>query len=336
MKLNMKWLSILAMLAVLLMTPALAATAGPVLVLADYKVAPGASLLTASPGPLMPGDTGTVVVTITNTFKGTTAGSTSSQSDTYNYGAGTSNGLATPTHTSVTTTSSTDLPQGTTALKLVSLQDSGPVHVVSQSYANPGSLGTGDSARFEFTISADGNAAPGKYYLPLTVKTNDDSVYLNQYVPVVVDDSGVRLVINDAPKTFGTSKSSVVLDVINYLPGGVNAVSVIPAGDAFTFKPVQEYTVGSIGAGEMYTVTFDVASRNASYSGSPSFIVKYKNGDNWHQWGPVSLPLDASTAGTTATTSDGSGLIYLLGGIVVLAVIVGGLFLYMRGQRAKK
>ena len=336
MKLNMKWLSVLAMLAVLLTAPALAATARPVLVLADYKVAPGESLLTASPGPLMPGDTGTVVVTITNTFKGSSAGSTSSQSDTYNYGAGSSNGLATPSHSSTTTTQTTDLPQGTAALKLVSLQDSGPVHVVSQSYANPGSLGTGDSARFEFTISADSTAAPGKYYLPLTVKTDDDSVYLNQLVPVVVDDSGVRLVVNDAPKTLGTSKSSVVLDVINYLPGGVNAVSVTPSGNAFTFKPVQEYTVGSIGAGEMYTVTFDVAARNASYSGSPSFIVKYKNGDNWHQWGPVSLALDSSPGEAAGTTSDGSGLLYLLGGIVVLAVIVGGLFLFMRGQRAKK
>jgi hypothetical protein len=112
-------------------------------------------------------------------------------------------------------------------------------------------------------------------------------------------------------------------------------VSVTPAGDAFTFRPVQEYTVGSIGAGEMYTVTFDVSSRNASYSGTPSFIVKYKNGDNWHQWGPVSLRLDASTSSVAATT-DNSGGLMMLGGIALLAVIVGGLFLYMQGKRAKK
>jgi hypothetical protein len=220
-------------------------------------------------------------------------------------------------------------------IKLVGLQDSGPIKVVSQPYANPGCLGMGDSAGFEFTISADKDAAVGKYYLPLTVKTDDDGVFLNQYVPVVIDDSGVRMIINDAPKTIGTDKSSIVLDVINYLPGGVNAVSVIPAGDAFSFKPIQEYTVGSIGAGEMYTVTFDVSSRNASYSGSPSFIVKYKNGDNWHQWGPVSLRMDA-TSGAVATATDSSGLLYLFGGIALLAVIVGGLFLFMRGKRAKK
>jgi hypothetical protein len=333
MKFNMKWLSILAMLAVLLMTPALAATAKPVLVMADYKVVPGASLLTASPGPLMPGDTGTVVVTIGNTLKSPGTGTTTQQTNSNSISN--VSGATTSTWSSSTVMSSSDASAGSALIKFVGLQDSGPVKVVSQSYTNPGYLGTGDSARFEFTISADQNAAVGKYYLPLTVKTDDDGVYLNQYVPVVIDDSGVHMVINDAPNTLGTGKSSVVIDVINYLPAGVNAVSVIPAGDAFIFRPVQEYTVGSIGAGEMYTVTFDVSSRDASYSGTPSFIVKYKNGDNWHQWGPVSLKLDASTA-SVASTSDNSGLVYLLGGIVLLAVIVGGLFLYMQGKRAKK
>jgi hypothetical protein len=168
------------------------------------------------------------------------------------------------------------------------------------------------------------------------VKTDDDAVYLNQLVPVVIDDSGVHMIINDAPKSIGTSRGSVVLDVINYMPGGVNSVSVIPTGDSFSFRPVQEYTVGNIGAGEMYTVTFDVTSRNASYSGSPSFIVKYKNGDNWHQWGPVSLKLDAASGTSAAVATDSSAIVYLLGGIVVLAVLVGGLFLFMRGKRAKK
>ncbi|HEY3274268.1 MAG TPA: hypothetical protein VGJ92_10925 [Methanocella sp.] len=333
MKFNMKWLSVLVMLAVLLMTPALAATAKPVLVMADYKVAPAATISATNAGPLMPGDTGTVIVTIGNTLKSPGTGTTKQETDTQNYYASPASPLE--KRTLSTTTSSSDAPSGSAAIKSVILQDNGPVKVVSQPYLNPGSLGMGDSARFEFTISVDQGAAVGKYYLPLTVKTDDDGVYLNQYVPVVVDDSGVRMVISDAPKSVGTGRSSVVIDVINYLPGGVSAVSVLPSGDSFSFKPVQEYTVGSIGANEMYTVTFDVSSRNASYSGSPSFIVKYKNGDNWHQWGPVSLKLDA-TSSAVAATSDNSGLLILIGGIVLLAVIVGGLFLYMQGKRAKK
>ncbi len=330
MKTTLKWLSILVVLAVLLMTPAMAATAKPVLIMADNKVTPGSSLLAA--GPLMPGDTGTVVVTIANTFKGTTAGTTSSYSDTISYIA---NGTPSEQHSSTTSTSSTDTPQGAALIKFVGLQDNGPVHVVSEPYTNPGSIGGSDRVPFEFKISVDQGAAPGTYYLQLNVKTDDDSVFINSRVPVVVDDSGIKMIINEAPKSIGSSRSSVVLDVTNYLRGGVSSVSVIPSGDAFSFRPMQEYTVGSIGAGEMYTVTFDVSRPDASSSGSPSFIVKYKNGDNWHQSGPVTLDLDQSAAPATSS-SDSSGLMYLLGGIVLLAVLVGGLFLYMQGKRAKK
>lgn len=326
---------ILAVLAMLIMAPAHADNVKPVLIMTDYKVVPGASLVTTSPGPLMPGDTGTVAVTITNTLKSPGTGTTTQQTNTENYYAP-STGAPGPGKSVQTTTTSSDTPSGCTTLKLVSLQGVGPIKVISEPYVNPGCLGMGDSAPFAFRITVDQDASPGTYELPFTVKTDDDGVYLNQRVFVVVDDSGVRLIVNDAPATIGAGKSSVVLDVINYMKGGVSSVSVIPVGDAFSFNPVQEYMVGSIGPDEMYTVTFDVSCRNSSYSGSPSFIVKYKNGDNWHQWGPVSLNLDPAASAVTAAATDSSAVVYLLGGIALLAVTVGGLFLFMRGKRAKK
>jgi hypothetical protein len=332
MRLTMKMLSILAVLAMLLITPALAATAKPVLTM-DYKVAPSATVV--SPGSLMPGDTGTVAVTIANSQKSSGSGTQTTQSDTYNYPSSVSNGLITNARTSTTTTVSSDAPSGCITLKYVGLQDNGPVKVISQPYNNPGCLGMGDSARFEFTIKVDDNAADGKYPLTLSAKTDDDGVYLNQLVWVIVDSSGIRMYINDAPSALGSGKNNIVLDVVNYMSSGVNSVSVIPTGAEFSFKPKQEYVVGNIGAFEMYTVTFDVSSKNGSYSGSPSFIVKYKNGDNWHQTAALTLPLNAKADVATAG-ADSSGIIYLLGGIVLVAVIVGGLFLFMRSQRAKK
>ena len=331
MRLMIKTLSILAVLAILLMTPALAATTKPVLVMTDNRAAPGASVTTA--GPLMPGDTGTVIVTITNTLKSPGAGTTTTVTESANNWDGTHQ---TPTNTWSRSTQSSDGSSGSVAIKFVGLQENGPVRVVSQSYTNPGCLGMGDSARFEFTIEADDNAADGKYYLPISVRTDDEAVYLNQYVPVVIDSSGVRMFLNDAPSALSGSKNSIILDVVNYMPGGVNSVSVVPAGAEFTFKPLQEYVVGNIGAGEMYTVNFDIASKNASYTGSPSFVVKYKNGDNWHQSAPLTLPLTAKSNTAASATTDNSALLYLIGGIVLLCVIVGGLFLFMRSQRAKK
>jgi hypothetical protein len=332
MRLMTKTLSILAVLTILLMTPALAATAKPVLGM-TYKVAPGSSVMAA--GSLMPGDTGTVVVTIANTQKSAGSGTQTTQSDTYNYPSSTSNTLPTSARTSTTTTVSSDAPSGSIAIKSVSLQDNGPVRVTSQSYSNTGSLGMGDSTPFVFTIKVDDNAADGMYFLPITVKTDDDGVFLNLVVPVVVDSSGVRMFLNDAPSALSTARNSIILDVVNYMQGGVNSVSVVPTGDEFTFKPRQEYVVGNIGAGEMYTVNFDVSSKNSSYTGSPTFVVKYKNGDNWHQSAALTLPLTAKANTASASTND-SGLMYLALGIVVVAIIVGGLFLFMRSQRAKK
>jgi hypothetical protein len=95
----------------------------------------------------------------------------------------------------------------------------------------------GDSARCEFTIKVDDNAADGKYYLPVSVKTDDDGVFLNQLIPVVVDSSGVKMFLNDAPSALSGSKNSIILDVVNYMPGGVNSVSVVPAGASSPSSP---------------------------------------------------------------------------------------------------
>ena len=139
------------------------------------------------------------------------------------------------------------------------------------------------------------------------------------------------MVLNDAPKSFATTKKSVILDIVNLRPNGVTGVSVVPAGDEFVFKPMQEYVVGSIGSGEMYTVQFDVTSKNSTYNGNPSFKVVYMNGDNWHEAGPLTSTRTRTAA--VATTNDNTGLLYVLGGIiVVIAVVLGGIFLYMRAR----
>jgi hypothetical protein len=328
-----KMLGILVVLTIMLMAPAAMASASPVLVVSAIKVVPGASATTTSPGPLMPGDTGTVVVTIMNTLKAVGQGNSTTASSSYNYWGS----HQTPDTTQTISTQSSDAPSGTSLVRFVNLLENGPVKVISQPYVDVGSLGMGDSATFEFAIKADENAADGKYYLPLKIKTDRDDVYINQVVPVVIDGSGVHVVLNDAPASLSTARSSIVLDVVNYRPNGVTSVSVVPTGDEFSFKPKQEYTVGNIGSGEMYTVSFDVTSKTASYNGTPSFVVKYKNGDNWHQTQPVTVHVEPKTA-TAANTGaqDNTTLLYLFGGIVLLAVIVGAIFLFMRSQRAKK
>jgi hypothetical protein len=325
---QLKLLGILAVLALIVMAalPAGADTGKPSVAVGDVKVAPAA---------LMPGDTGTITITLNNPAK-SLSGSSTTTSDTYNYGTGLSNGMVTPSHQSTTSVSSSNAPDGAVMLKEVSLSSDAPVHVISKQFADVGRLGMGDTAKFTFTIKVDENAANTIYTLTLRIRTDDDSVYLNYPISIVVDSSPLKVVLNDAPKAFSTTKKSVILDIVNLRPNGVEGVSVVPAGDEFTFKPMQEYVVGNIGTGEMYTVQFDVTSKNATYIGNPSFKVVYKNGDNWHEAGPLTVASDHSAITAAPASADNNSLLYLLGIIVLAAIVLGGLFLYMRGKRAKR
>ncbi len=87
----------------------------------------------------------------------------------------------------------------------------------------------------------------------------------------------------------------------------------------------------------MYTVQFDVTTKNATYSSNPSFTVVYMNGENWHQAEPVTVYSDhgADTAAAPAS-GDNNGLLYVLGIILAAIVIIGGVYVYMRGKRAKR
>lgn len=328
MKLSTKLVGVLAMLIIVIMAavPAGAASGKPSVAVGDVKVSPSA---------LMPGDTGTVAVTLTNPAKNL-AGDTTSDSNTYNYGTGTS-GQYSIGHTQTTTTTSTSSPDGAVYLKEVTLLADSPLHVTSKQYADIGRMGMGDSAQFVFTIRVDEGTPDGTYTMTLKVRTDDGDIYLNYPVNVQVSSASLKVVINDAPRSFSTTKKSVILDIVNLRPNGVEAVSVVPAGDDFTFKPLQEYVVGNIGPGEMYTVQFDVTTKNATYSGNPSFKVIYRNGNNWHEADPITIYSDhtQSAAVATAGSSDNT-LLYLIGIIVAAALLLGGYFLYMRSKRAKQ
>lgn len=320
-----KVLGILAVLVIIMAVPAQSGSGKPSVAVGDVKVTPTA---------LMPGDTGTIAITIANPAK-SLAGDTTSDSNTYNYGTGTSGSMSIG-HSQTTTTTSTNTPDGAVILKEVTLLADAPLHVTSKQFTDVGRLGMGDTAKFTFSIKADDNAADGFYPLTLKVRTDDDGVYLNYPLSVEVDGSSLKVVLNDAPRSFSTTKKSVILDIVNIRPNGVTGVGVVPVGDDFVFKPMQEYIVGNIGSGEMYTVQFDVTSKNSTYNGDPSFKVVYMNGDNWHEAGPLTVYSDHGASDVAAPVGGDNSLLYVLGVIVVLAVALGGIFLYMRGKRIKR
>ncbi len=323
-----KVLGILVMLVIIMAMPAQAESGKPSVAVADVKVTPAA---------LMPGDTGTITITISNPPR-SLAGDSTTTTNTYNYGAGESGGYATPAHSLTTSVSSSGAPDGAINLKEVTLLADAPMHVTSKQFIDVGRLGMGDTAKFTFTIKADSSAVNGIYPMTLKVRTDDGEIYLNYPLNVEINNMPLKVVLNDAPSTFSSTKKTVILDIVNLRPNAVSGVSVIPSGDDFTFKPMQEYVVGNIGSGEMYTVQFDVTSKSASYSTNPSFKVIFMNGDNWHETAPLTIYSDngkAAVAAAQATASNNT-LIYVAALILVLSVALGGIYLYMKGKRIRE
>jgi hypothetical protein len=116
-------------------------------------------------------------------------------------------------------------------------------------------------------------------------------------------------------------------------------VSVVPAGSDFIFKPIQQYAVGSIGAGELYTVQFDVAADGAVAGGSPSFKAVYMNGNNWHETAPLTVRSDNGAAAAVAASNaaaDSSAAFYVAGLVALMAAALGGVFIYARGKRVRE
>ena len=296
-----------------------------------------ASDVTVSPSVLMPGDIGTISVVITNP-SASLSGSTTTQTDTYNYGPGSSNGITTPSYTSSTTTSGSNAPDGSIMLKEVTLLADAPIYIISPyQFLDVGRMGMGNSYKFTFIVKVDNNAANATYFMKLKVRTGEDGIYLNYPIPIKVDDTPLSISICDAPDSITSSTQTITLDVVNNRMNDVSGVAVVPSGDGLDFIPRQQYVIGDMSTGNMYTAQFDVTSENDPGTGDPSFKVVYKNGDNWHESRPVTINTSHDTAASTSQYSaGGSTLLYVLCLVVVIIVLSGGVFMYLKGKRNKK
>lgn len=320
-------LGILVMLLIVLAAPAYAAATEP-----SLTVVSGSVII--SPGTVMAGDTGTISITVANTLKSPGSGDSHSTQDVINYGTGTSDGVAV-SHTTTQTSSSTDAAYSNAYLKSISLGNNGPIHVDAQQPQGT-MLGMGDTVTYTFSFNVDSNAQDGLYQLLFRVTTTDDNVYLNYMVPVRVDNTPVQIFVDTAPVSFSTTQQSVTLDVVNNRGNDVSSVSIVPSGDGYTFQPQQQYIIGSIGAGQMYTAQIQVASKNDLNSVNPQFTVMYQNGANWHNSTPATVYVDDSKASTNSGSKSGGALPMVFGIIVVALIVIGGLFVFLRSKRAKK
>jgi len=231
-----------------LLMPAIAIADTPTVVVTGYQI---------NPEVLMPGDIGTIKITITNTA------ATATQVDTSTYTLGGSG-----TTTTTTTTINADIQS-------IYLYGNG-LTVLSGNYRNVGELGPSQSTTITFSIKAP--AKDGMYFpeVWIDVLGGRSAKYP---IPVKVDSASASLVASDVPLVILKDDASPVkLTIANKRLNSINSTVVTPMADGIAFAPTEIF-LGAMKPDEQSTATFTLHPTSLGKK-DVTFVLTYKNGDN--------------------------------------------------------
>jgi hypothetical protein len=224
----------------LLVVVTASAAEGPAVMITDYTV---------EPKVLMPGDTGTITLTIKNPFIETQASETET--------------IVSPSGASEQTTTTTSTRGMSAEIETIRLSSrSSDIEWVSDGtqrteYINMGALGPGESMTISLPIKAATYARDGTYFPEVYIEVdNGDNVRFP--VRVQVDDSELQLLEQDIPSEISISESKEIeIVVANNRPNTVSGVNVFvkSTNNELEFTP-EGIFIGNLEAYEQRAVDF--------------------------------------------------------------------------------
>jgi hypothetical protein len=237
----------------------------PAVMVTDYFV---------EPAVLMPGDTGTVTLTLKNPF----IDFSSSETETNVDPSGT-------TEQTTTTTTSRGMSAEIETIRLSpkSQEDRWLVETADRTqYLNLGTLGPGESMTVSLPINVLSYAPDGVYFPEVYIQVeNGDNVRFP--VKVVIDSSELQLLEADIPSVISLGESRTVeIMVANNRPNMVSGVNVLLRSSTpdLEFTPQGVY-MGNLDAYEERTVSFMLTPHSAGVQ-DLNLEATYKNGNNVH------------------------------------------------------
>ena len=263
-------------------------------VMVDYSV---------DPAYLMPGDEGTVTVTLNNAAKD------------YSYSVFVDN----KTKEEVFDLSAQVLD--------ASLSGDSHIQVTSNSYYDVGLLGPGDTIDFTYSIKVSEDAPDSIRFLDFVFIGGGDMYDVKWKIPVTVDSSGIKLINSEV-----SSKSDfIVLDIANVRPNTVKAVTIVPVTDNVEFQPAQ-YFIGTMDSDEMFTIQFDIEPEDGIEQMGVKAI--FKNGNNWHESDIQTINVNNSKPLIVVDKDSNPWLVFgIVGGLFAVIIIV---FVVMRKRRSSR
>jgi hypothetical protein len=169
-----------------------------------------------------------------------------------------------------------------------SLDGNSNLQILDRSYTDVGLLGPGDTLKLTFNVKVRNNASTGVHFVDLVIVGGSNMYDLNYRIPVKVDDRDVKVIVSNFPSTLMSEVSTVSVDVVNRRPNDITSVIVTPHADGMAFSP-SDFFVGSIPEGNKSTATFTLNTMNCDEGYKDvSFTATYFNGDNLHSSDTVS------------------------------------------------
>jgi len=229
--------------------------ADPAVIIYDYEI---------SPSVFIPGDNGTLTLTIKNAESANTVARTTTSGS-----------------TSTVYTDTVGVILSNIWIDHASDSNNKKVKAILN-YEDTGVLAPGTSFDITFKIIAEEGIKEGLYFpvVGIDVETYTDVSFP---IPVKVSNTTIDLISSNIPSEIPMSGSTdVTLSVINNREGSVDGVTVIAEEiDDITFIPESVF-IGTLDSDSSEDATFSIVPEKVG-TYNLSFKVRYKNGDNFHE-----------------------------------------------------
>ncbi|MHC1574548.1 MAG: COG1361 S-layer family protein [Candidatus Methanogasteraceae archaeon] len=217
------------------------------------------------PATLMPGDIGTVTITLFNGATDEVVHVTETRSG-----------------GNITEMEAFDMNAYIASASLAGDKE-GVIAVTSDAYTSVGLIGPSDSTNFVYEIKADESASDGTHFLRFELIGGSNMEAFRYRIPVKIDETKLKLVASSIPSTVVRGVSTITLDVVNLRSSNISGVVVTPMGSDLAFNATEFY-VGSVPPKDSVALAINIDTTSSTAGRKDlTFTARYTNGDTVHE-----------------------------------------------------